>query len=216
MVLHRWTRRFFESTRGRIVALLRSHPSTIDELSAALALTDNAVRAQLAVLERDNLVEHVVRRRPGAGKPAYTYALTASAEVLLSAAYAPLLAGLLDALGERKSRRDQVALMRAAGKHMASGSRVALGSVRRRIGSAIDFLNELGAVAELERCNGSALIKSRNCPLTAVVGEHPAACEALASAVEMLAGARTAVRCRKIAGRPECGFEVTLSSARGR
>jgi predicted ArsR family transcriptional regulator len=37
--------RFFESTRGRIVTLLRRTAMTTEELAKALGLTDNAVRA---------------------------------------------------------------------------------------------------------------------------------------------------------------------------
>jgi predicted ArsR family transcriptional regulator len=39
--------RFFESTRGQIVTILRGSPATVDELATKLALTDNAVRAHL-------------------------------------------------------------------------------------------------------------------------------------------------------------------------
>src|ERR671928_1702040 len=77
----RWDKRFFASTRGRIVALLRRTARTVDELAAALDLTDNAVRAHLATLERDGLVEQQGVRR-GAGKPAAAYALTLEAEHL--------------------------------------------------------------------------------------------------------------------------------------
>jgi predicted ArsR family transcriptional regulator len=206
-----------ESTRGRIVALLRGHPSTVEELTSSLGLTNNAVRAQLAALERDSLVEHAVVRRRGAGKPAYAYSLTTEAEMLLSAAYGPALAGLLDALSQGKRRRgEREALMRAAGRHMAGGTRVALGSVRRRLGSAVDFLNELGAVAKLERSNGSAVISSRSCPLAAVVQEHPQACEALAGAVETLLGAPTTVQCVRNHDLPQCEFEITLPSRTAR
>ena len=51
----RWDRRFWGSTRGRIILLLRGGSSTVNELAAALGLTDNAVRTQLISLERDGL-----------------------------------------------------------------------------------------------------------------------------------------------------------------
>src|SRR5207249_6425780 len=59
----RWDERFFASTRGRIVQLLRRATSTVDELAEALGLTDNAVRAHLAILERDGLVQQKGVRR---------------------------------------------------------------------------------------------------------------------------------------------------------
>ena len=42
-----WNKRLLASTRGRILALLRSENRTVNELAAALRLTDNAVRAHL-------------------------------------------------------------------------------------------------------------------------------------------------------------------------
>jgi len=49
-------KRFFESTRGQIVTILRGSPATVDELARKLELTDNAVRAHLLTLERDGIV----------------------------------------------------------------------------------------------------------------------------------------------------------------
>src|SRR3712207_7925006 len=39
-----WDKRFFESTRGRIVTLLRRSGRTVEELARALGLTDNGVQ----------------------------------------------------------------------------------------------------------------------------------------------------------------------------
>ena len=80
----RWDRKFFESTRGRLVTLLRRAGFTVDELARELGLTNNGVRAHLATLERDGIVRQsgVVRRESGGGKPAYLYELTPEAEEL--------------------------------------------------------------------------------------------------------------------------------------
>ncbi|MDQ4000884.1 MAG: winged helix-turn-helix domain-containing protein, partial [Actinomycetota bacterium] len=73
-----WDEKFFESTRGQVVALLRRSDRTVEELARALGLTDNGVRVHLAVLERDGIVRQrgSVRRSSGGGKPAYVYELT--------------------------------------------------------------------------------------------------------------------------------------------
>src|SRR5947207_14022546 len=52
-----WNKRLLASTRGKILALLRTENRTVNELAAALSLTDNAVRAHLLSLERDGLVQ---------------------------------------------------------------------------------------------------------------------------------------------------------------
>ena len=56
-------RRFFESTRGQIVTMLRASPCTVDELARELDLTDNAIRAHLLTLERDGIVQQSGLRR---------------------------------------------------------------------------------------------------------------------------------------------------------
>jgi len=65
------TDRILETTRGRVVTLLRRGGMTTDELAGALGLTDNAIRAHLATLERDGFVQAQGERRDGRiGKPA--------------------------------------------------------------------------------------------------------------------------------------------------
>ena len=49
-----WERQIGGPMRGRIIALLRRGSSTVEELAAALGVTDNAVRAHLQLIEREN------------------------------------------------------------------------------------------------------------------------------------------------------------------
>src|ERR1044072_2405358 len=95
-------RRFMESTRGRVVSLLRGEPRTVEELATRLELTDNAVRAHLATLERDGIVRQSGIRR-GARKPHFTYALTDEADRLFPKAYDALLNQLIAVLKHRLS-----------------------------------------------------------------------------------------------------------------
>ena len=94
--------RFFNSTRGQIVQLMRGVARTVEELSDSLNLTDNAVRAHLTTLERDGLVRQAGARR-GARKPHFTYALTREAEDLFPKSYAALFNVLLTVLKEKLS-----------------------------------------------------------------------------------------------------------------
>ena len=81
MPLSQRNQRFLASTRGQIITLLRRSSRTVDELAQALNLTDNAVRAHLATLERDGVVQQSGVRR-GSGKPASVYDLAPEAEQL--------------------------------------------------------------------------------------------------------------------------------------
>ena len=110
-----WDQKFFESTRGQLVTLLRRGGRTVEELAQVLVLTDNGVRAHLATLERDGLVQQrgSVRRSSGGGKPAYVYELTSEAENLFPKAYEPVLHRLLDVLSERMGPEESEMLLRA-------------------------------------------------------------------------------------------------------
>ena len=83
------TPRLYASTRGKIVTMLRRASRTVEELAEALDLTDNAVRTQLAALERDGWVQQSGKRR-SSSKPASLYTLTPAAEELFPKAYGPL------------------------------------------------------------------------------------------------------------------------------
>src|SRR5215213_3915952 len=92
--------RFFDSTRGRIVTLLRGTTKTVNELAEQLELSDNAVRAHLLSLERDGLIKQSGLQR-GTRKPHLAYSLTEEAEHLFPKAYDALLNQLIAVLKGR-------------------------------------------------------------------------------------------------------------------
>src|SRR5438477_9114113 len=89
-----WRERLFKSTRGKILDLLHARECTVNELAEELHLTDNAVRAHLASLERDRLVPKS-GLKPGIGKPHTIYLLGPEAEHLFPKAYGRLAPSLL-------------------------------------------------------------------------------------------------------------------------
>jgi predicted ArsR family transcriptional regulator len=209
MAAARWDKRFFASTRGRIVALLRRAARTVDELAQTLDLTDNAVRAHLSTLERDGLVHQQGVRR-GSGKPAYAYALTPEAEHLFPKPYAAVLRRLLDALDQNMAPADVEALLRRVGHELASGLRVTEGDVRVRLEAGVAMLNELGGLAELEEHNGTFVIRGYSCPLAAVVPGHPEVCRLAETLVTEVAGVPVKEHCDR--REPvRCAFEATGS-----
>src|SRR5207245_2951286 len=175
------------STRGKIISLLRRASRTVEELAEALDLTDNAIRAQLATLERDGLVQQRGSRR-GSSKPAYIYDLAPAGEELFPKAYGPVLRQLLETLNERLAAEEVEILMRATGRRLAAMWSVPPGEVRTRLERAVEVLNELGGLAELERRDGTYVIQGYSCPLAAVVPGHPEVCRLAASLLTELVG----------------------------
>jgi predicted ArsR family transcriptional regulator len=211
-----WDEKFFESTRGQIVTLLRRSGRTVEELARAQGLTDNGIRAHLAILERDGIVRQrgSVRRGSGGGKPAYVYELTPEAEGLFPKAYEPALRRLLDVLAERLGPEESEVLLRAVGRGLAEGKTTAAGGTRARLQAAVDVLNELGGLAELEERDGASVIRGYSCPLAAVTPDHPEVCRMAEALVTEVAGVPVYERCDR-GERPRCCFEVATSGDTG-
>jgi predicted ArsR family transcriptional regulator len=196
-----------QSTAGRILQLLRSASLTVDEVASRLGLTGNAIRPQLATLERDGLIQRSGSRR-GTSKPAQIYALSREAELLFSRAYVPVLTELLHVLSAKIAPADFDALMREVGRRLLADRPRPTGTARQRAQGASVLLNELGGLARVEEQNGTLLIRSDGCPLAAATHQHPEACNAVESLLTEFAG----LRVRKCCDREErlrCCFELS-------
>ena len=205
----RWDRKFFESTRGRVVTLLRRAGFTVDELARELDLTNNGVRAHLAVLERDGIVRQrgSVRRSSGGGKPAYVYELTQEGEDLFPKAYEPTLRRLLDVLAERLGPDESEALLMSAGRRLAEEHATRADGTHARLEVAVEVLNELGGLAELEERDGAVVIRGYSCPLAGVTPDHPEVCRMAEALVGEVAGVSVREHCDR-GERPRCCFEI--------
>lgn len=204
-------KRFFESTRGRIVRLLRGTTCTVNELVDELGLTDNAVRAHLLTLERDGLVKQAGMQR-GHRKPHFAYELTAEAESLFPKAYDSLLNQLITVLQERLTPRSLREVLREVGRSFAAASGLGKrGSLDSRAQNVLKVLGALGGVARIEKEAGKLLIVSGSCPLAAAVAEHPEVCELTEALVSEIVGAPVRERCDR-SGPPRCRFEIEKAS----
>lgn len=202
-----WQRQFGNSTRGRIVALLRRGECSVDDLAQALDLTDNAVRAQLALLERDGIVRATGLRRDGTvGKPATLYGASPDASALFSSAYAPLLASLLTELGDSLSPHQVVAALRGAGRRLAPvlPARASFGE-RARAGAGL--LIELGADADLVQTREGYEIRGHGCVLSDAVSACPATCQAVEALLSEVTGVTVQERCNRSSA-PSCRFLI--------
>jgi len=208
--MYAWHKRFFQTTRGRLVELLRRGHSTVDELASALGVTDNAVRAQLTTLERDGLVEQRGVRR-GSGKPSHAYGLTPAFEPTLSQAYAPLLVQLLRELGGRLHPDELRELLRAVGRRWASELPAAGGNVAERAAAAAVLLEQLGGAVELGAGgDGPTVMTVRGfgCLVGLAVGEEPKVCAALETVLGAVTGLDVKECCERGVGAPSCRFEL--------
>ena len=206
MAAGNWRERLLESTRGRVVALLRRSAQTVSDLAEKLELTSNAVRLHLSALERDGLIEQHGTRREWTGKPAFVYRTTLAAEALFPKPYDVVLNELLAVLEERRPGQAEE-LLREAGGRLAEGRAASSGGVGERAAHAAAVLTELGGLAEVEEDEAGVRIRGFSCPLGEVAGRHPEACRLAESLVSRLAGVPVKEECER-GERPRCAFRI--------
>ena len=207
-----WEQQIGGTTRGRLIACLRRGVSTVEELAVALGLTDNAVRAQLQLLEQAGVVEKAgTRKGVGAGQPPSVYRIAAAAEPALSAAYAPVLVALLGSLSDRLAPDELDAVLRDAGRRLV-GSEDTGHSLEARVRSAAALLVALGAELDVERTREGFRLVGYACPLSAAIGAHPQACHTVEELVGAVVGAPVREACDRSGG-ARCRFDVVSRSA---
>jgi predicted ArsR family transcriptional regulator len=199
-------RRFFESTRGQIVTILRGSACTVEELAAQLELTDNAVRAHLSTLERDGLVRQSGLRR-GPRKPHFTYVLTPEADALFPKAYDALLNQLISVLKNRLKPAEIEEVLREVGSAVAAGAPAGGDDLESRVKTALKVLEAIGGAAIAEQEGDKIVIQSSGCPLAAAVTVHPEVCQLAETLVAEIVKVPVAERCDRN-GHPKCRFEI--------
>jgi predicted ArsR family transcriptional regulator len=202
-------KRFFGSTRGRIVTLMRGATKTVNELAEELELTDNAVRAHLVSLERDGLIKQTGVQR-GTRKPHFAYELTSEAENLFPKAYDTLLNQLISVLKGRLTPQALDEVLREVGRSLAGNqtSDTLSGDLETRTDKVLTALEAMGGAARVEKEEGKLFIRSGSCPLATAVAEHPEVCKLAEALVAEIMGVKVRERCNR-EGSPRCVFEVT-------
>lgn len=200
---------FFESTRGQVLVLVRRGFGTVEELSARLEVTDNAVRSHLTTLERDGLIE---RRgvQPGLRKPHFYYALTPEAEELFPKAYSTLFNQLLATLKLRMKPEELEAVLLEVARSLAAGNTPeASETAGDRATRAVAALESMGGAPILENEDEKLLIRSAaSCPFDVSVSQHPEVCRLAETFLSEVTGLDVKEHCEK-GSRPKCSFEIS-------
>ncbi len=204
-------RRFFATTRGQVLTLLRRGKQSVDDLALALGVSDNAIRSHLHSLERDGLVTHEGVRR-GIGKPAWLYRLSPEADRIFPKPYATALETLLQILSERLPSEDIDALLTEVGQRMAGSTPRLSGPTEARMPAVIDTISEIGGLAELDAGHDCVLIRGYDCPLAKAVQRYPDTCRVVQSLLEAMLEQPVVQQCDH-GDLPRCRFMVPLNGA---
>ena len=203
-----WNRRFFSSTRGRIITLLRRSSRTVEELTQELDMTHTAVRAHLTALERDGLIQHHNERR-GSGKPSAVYDLAPAAEYLFPRVYSQLMSQFLEVFPEQMTPDEVERLLGEVGRRMAHEWKIPSGDLDERLDGAVEVLDELGGLMEKEATGETMCIRGYRCPFAALVLEHPEVCGLAEALLTELVGVPMQNQCERTGSVP-CRFIVSV------
>ena len=187
---------------------LRFGSKTVNELVSLLGLTDNAIRANLLTLGRDNLVAQTGSIK-GYRKPHFSYSLTHEARELFPKSYDSLFNGLVSELKNKLGPAALIETLRSVGRRF--GIQIAnkeVATLDERIGKTLSALEELGGAANVISENEKIVIKSDACPFADAVSEHPEVCQVAEAMIEEIVGAPVKEICDRT-GLPKCCFEIT-------
>ncbi|HEV7642974.1 MAG TPA: ArsR family transcriptional regulator [Pyrinomonadaceae bacterium] len=200
--------RFFESTRGKIVLLLRLCDRTVDGLSKELSVSDNAVRAHLLSLERDGLVfQNGVTK--GFRKPHFSYSLSPAAEAFFPKPFDSLFTETIGVLKKQFPVKKVEQILRRIGAEIAAPYRsVGKTSLTARIEIAIKALTDIGGVAAVSQKNGRVVISGKSCPLATAVTRHKEVCKLAESLVGEIVERDVEETCERN-GTAKCRFEIS-------
>ncbi|GAC1536304.1 MAG: hypothetical protein NVS2B17_07700 [Candidatus Velthaea sp.] len=202
--------RFFDTTRGKIVAALRGRRgSSAFDLATEFGLSPNAIRQQLVILERDALiVGHSVRR--GKTKPTVEYALTAEAEKYFPQHYDRMLNAVLRTVREQGGDAAVSSIFAAMSRSSAGRLKEKLAEkpTTDRVAELTAILREAGVEAEFEVTADGYTIREHNCPYSKTVAEHPEVCSVIHSVMQDVIGPHVIQTESLATGGHECRFEI--------
>jgi predicted ArsR family transcriptional regulator len=167
-------REFTEADRPALLDLLKIHgPSNAPRLAGLRGVHTTAVRQQLAMLQREGLVEARVQK-VRVGRPTHVFALTDKAESLFPQAYGPLALALLRQLRDVDGDRKIDQLFDRRTRSLIAGYRKRMAGM-----SAAEKWKELARIRAEEgymaRAEGRGL-SEHHCPVAAIAKEFPQVC----------------------------------------
>ncbi len=199
--------------RAILTALKRNGSMRATELAEHLGITVAAVRQQLSRLSEDGLVTHR-RDVEGRGRPAHTYVLAPSAEVLFPKRYGDLTTELLGYLGGPDSSEVTELFEQRRQRRLAGAQpRLAAITFDEQVAELTRILDEDGYLADVEKLeDGGWRITEHNCAILSVATGFRQACSSeIAFIRDALPGARVERVAHLMDGAHVCAYEVHAS-----
>ncbi len=196
------------TTRGKIIKLLLDDSRTVEELAKATSVTKNAVRAQIALLLREGVVE-VQGTSKSARRPAARYTIRPGSDVHFSKAYPLVLSALIRTLAKDLPDEKFKDVLRRLGKHLASSVPRPSGNSEEKIQNLLAVLKSMGSPAQAKREDQDIVIVSPACLISAAVSSDARVCGAMEAFIHEMTGLPVRESCQH-GQRPACRFRIKL------
>jgi predicted ArsR family transcriptional regulator len=164
----------------QLLALLLNNKAglTVDNLSAQLQITRNAVRQHLTALERDDLVRRG-ETKPSGGRPEQLYLLSNRGAEMFPRRYSWFSELLIEAMAADIGREGVGAKLdqmgRAVGRQLLSSKAPPSGRATR-IAALAEIMKELGYAAKVAPSPADDTIEANNCVFHHLAAKFPEVC----------------------------------------
>jgi DeoR family transcriptional regulator, suf operon transcriptional repressor len=201
----------FSSAKRELLVLLKQRPDlSLASIAEARGISKVAALRHLGALEDQGLVERSYERGT-VGRPVVHFRLSSRSSGIFPQSYAEMSLTALDFI-ERKLGRDAVvSLLQERAHDVADHQRARLAgpTLAERVRTLARIRTEGGYMAEVGGKKGSTIeMREHNCPILAIAGVYPEACEVERRMFESMLRARVATSHRVVAGDPVCRFLV--------
>ncbi|MGI0055579.1 MAG: helix-turn-helix transcriptional regulator [Thermoplasmata archaeon] len=203
-------RAFAGAKRTILLELKRAPRSSLEEIANAAGISKAAALVHLQHLESNGWVERSFRRG-AVGRPAVCFRLSEGSRDLFPQNYAEVSQCALGFIEQRLGRPAVVELLQSRAHDVADRDRPRLDapSLGGRVEQLAHVRTEEGYMAEVGARRASGIeLREHNCPILALAGRYPEACETERRMFESLLRARVSVSHRVVAGDGVCRFWI--------
>jgi DeoR family transcriptional regulator, suf operon transcriptional repressor len=201
----------FSSAKKELLVMLKQHPNlALREIADRRGISKVAALKHLTTLERDGLVERSYTHRR-LGRPTVHFRLSERSRRLFPEAYTQMSISALEFIEREMGRPAVVRMLQERTRDVEATSRPRLQSpaLANRVHELAKIRSEGGYMAEVGGRRGTTIeMREHNCPVLAVAGRFPEACEVERRMFESLLKARVETSHRVVAGDPVCRFLI--------
>jgi DeoR family transcriptional regulator, suf operon transcriptional repressor len=201
----------FSSAKRELLMLLKHRPDlSLADIAEIRGVSKVAALRHLSTLEEQGLVERSYDR-PRVGRPSVHFRLSERSAGIFPQAYAQMSVYALEFIERRLGRDGVVGMLQERSHAVADQNRARISAplLPDRVAELTRLRSEGGYMAEYGGRKGGAVeMREHNCPILAIAGRYPEACEVERRMFESLLRANVSTSHRVVAGDPVCRFLI--------